>query len=65
MELNREQLTEIAFTLVECVACDSSRGERDNWCESCEGSGWDLSPVLSFEEFVSLLAGDEWEANRE
>lgn len=65
MELNREQLTEIAFTLVECISCDSSRGERDNWCESCEGSGWDLAPVLSFEEFVSLLAGDAWEANRE
>lgn len=61
MQNESVQFTQDAFTLVECRECDSSRGDRDNWCENCEGAGWDLAPVLSFEEFVALLAGDAWE----
>jgi len=49
------QSTEAPMTL---VACDC---DHDPWCESCRGDSWWLEPVLSVEEFVMLLAGDQWE----
>jgi hypothetical protein len=58
------RLSDSDYTIVVCDWCAKAIGARDSDCDNCHGKGAELAPVLTFEEAVALLAGEE-EENQE
>jgi hypothetical protein len=47
------------FTIIACGQCGTATGERDPQCDECHGDGYELAPVLTFNELIDLLADTE------